>query len=257
MKGFAILKKKYFLPIALVFSLALSGCSTGPASSIAEQEGVIPFLPTSELPSDVNIQPSEFTADLKKLKASYNSFDLKEGPGGRIDYYLNWGDKTYTGAGEQSEKSLLTTRERDLISLAFYAPDIEVLTDGRVNIKFLFKFDPHGKNLLTLCNGVLIEAAGEAIKLPTSVLETCDLETPDDQTRLYQTAGEFSTATEDAEVTRVFGLLAQNTFTVRLVDQNGEEHIFNFDKSRKYPSPQAFFTKAFEAAKAVKMGLGY
>ena len=251
------MKKNAFVPLALIFSLAISGCSAPLDSQTSEHEEVIPFLPTSSLPSDINVQPREFTSDLDKLTSSYNAFDLEEGPGGRIDYYLYWSDKTFTGAGEQSEKSLLTTRERDQISLAFYAPDIEVLTDGRVNIKFLFKFDPHGKNLLTLCNGVLIEVAGEAIKLPTSVLETCDLEKPGDQYRLYQTAGEYSTAAEDAEVTRVFGLLAQNTFTVRLVDQTGEEHVFNFDKSRKYPSPQAFFTKAFEAAKAVKMGLGY
>ena len=243
-------KKAKITALALVVGL-LTSCAA--PETIEDTE--IPFLPTSSFPSGLNTQPSEITNDVNQLKKSFDSYRLKEGPGGEIDYYLYWGDTQYNGAGEQSEESMKANRERDRVSLAFYAPDIDVLVDGRANIKFFLKFDPHGKNILTLCNGMLFEVAGEAIKVPTGMLETCDLEEADDQSRMYFTATDDKT--HDAEIKRLFTLLSQNTFVIRLMDTDHKEYVFTFDKNRDYPSPQAFFKTALEAEKAISLGLGY
>lgn len=241
------------VPVILGLTL-MTGCATAEPAPIADE---IPFLPSSNLPSEIGTQPQEFSSDSNILLKAYKAYRVQEGPGDGIDYYLYWNDKTYNGAGEQSLESKTSNRERDRISLAFYAPDIDVLTSGKTNIKFFLKFDSHGQNVLTLCNGILFEVAGEAIKVPTTMLNTCDVEEYGEQSRMYFTGSEGRSASENNEVIRLFSLLAQNSFTVRLVDQTGKEHVFVFDKDRPYPSPQAFFKTAFEAAKAVSIGLGY
>ena len=67
----------------------------------------------------------------------------------------------------------------------------------------------------------------------------------------------FDEEYNNSNLYRMYQLMAQNSFKVKLVDTVGKEHVFSFDIGSGSPSPQDFFRIAFEAEKAVKLGLGY
>lgn len=249
------MKKKLFA-VTLALVLLFSGCAS-PAVVTPESE-VAPFLPTTSLTVGLGIIPKPFTSDLKKLQKSYEFYEVTEASaGGDLDYSLDWQGQ-FRSVGTLSDEAHASNRERDKVNLAFNAPNIKVYLDGTTSFFVFLTINSQGDEVTAFCNGIVFEVAGEAFKIPGE--EDCFDNAVDDfsfDSFSFFFGDNYSWDSNNAEVTRMFQLLAQNSFRVKVVDTNGKEHVFTYDISREFPSPQAFFRIAFEADLAVKAGLGY
>lgn len=249
--------KKRIIATALALVLLASGCSSPAAETVSEAKAA-PFLPTTSLAEDLGINPKPFTSNLEKLQKSYDFYEVNEASaGGDLDYSLDWAGQ-FNSVGTLSDEGHASNRERDKVNLAFNGPDIDVNLDGSTSFFVFMTINSKGAEVTAFCNGILFEVAGEAFKIPGE--EDCFDNRMDEFS--FDSFGFFfgesyaGTAGND-KVMRMFKLLAQNSFTVKVVDVDGKEHIFTFDKSREFPSPQDYFRIAFEAELAVKAGLGY
>lgn len=248
--------KKRLFAASLAMVLLVSGCASPAAEVAAEVEA--PFLPTTSLTEGLGIEPKLFTSDLEKLKKSYEFYEETEAyAGSDYDYSLDWQGQ-FERVGTLSDEGHASNRERDKVSLAFNAPDIKVYLDGTTSFFVFMTINSQGNEVTAFCNGILFEVAGEAFKIPGE--EDCFDNRVDEfsfDSFSFFFGDNYSWDSENAEVTRMFQLLAQNSFRVKVVDTDGKEHVFTYDISREFPSPQDFFRIAFEADLAVKAGLGY
>jgi hypothetical protein len=248
--------KKSLIAATLAMVLLVSGCASPAAEVVAEVEA--PFLPTTSLTQGLGINPKPFTSDLDKLQKSYDFYEVTEASaGGDLDYSLDWQGQ-FGSVGTLSDEAQASNRERDQVNLAFNAPDLEVYLDGTTSFFVFLTINSQGEEVTAFCNGILFEVAGEAFKIPGE--EDCFDNRQDEfsfDSFSFFFGDNYSWDSENAEVTRMFQLLAQNSFRVKVVDTEGKEHVFTYDISREFPSPQDFFRIAFEADLAVKAGLGY
>jgi hypothetical protein len=248
--------KKSFVAGSLALLLLVSGCASPAVKVVAEVEA--PFLPTTSLTEGLGIKPKPFTSDLDKLQKSYDFYEVTEASaGGDLDYSLDWQGQ-FRSVGTLSDEAHASNRERDKVSLAFNGIDIKVYLDGTTSFFVFMTLNSQGAEVTAFCNGILFEVAGEAFKIPGE--EDCFDNAVDEFTFdsfSFFFGDNYSWESENAEVTRMFQLLAQNSFRVKVVDTDGKEHVFTYDITRKFPSPQDFFRIAFEAELAVKAGLGY
>ncbi len=104
------------------------------------------------------------------------------------------------------------------------------------------------------CNGILVEVAGEAFKLPSS--EACP-------TRSYLDSGvdlEIFSLFGDLGNRRMLMLMSQNPFTIKVVGVDGKERAFFYSGEKgswsKW-SVQDYIRIGLEAEQAVLLGHGY
>jgi hypothetical protein len=218
------------------------------------------------LPLDVELVAKPFTDNVEILKESYSQFKVFESAGdGEEDYSLTY-EKPISSVGILSDAARASNRKRDAVNLVFDAPTVTVYRDGTTSFFAYISLHAEDREVVAFCNGIVFEVSGEAFAFPGE--DACE-ESLYDQYNFDSVAFSFgdhfdNSATygdefvaENSKELRLFQLLAQNSFVVRLVDANAKEHVFSFDIAREFPSPQDLLRLAFEAEKAVKLGFGY
>jgi hypothetical protein len=243
--------------------LITAGCASAPSVPVEESKPEV-FLPKTSLSEDLGLQPEPLTDDPAALLDSYERFEVNEyNSGSDIDYSMTWDESglNFKSVGVLSNDAQASNRERDQVNLVFDAFDISVKMDGGVDFVAFVTLRSKGEEVVAFCNGILVEVKEEAFKFPGSEHGDCEDKLYDefDFDFTVFTFGDksYDEEYENSRTYRMFQLMSQNTFTVKVVDTTGKEHVFIFDVQRDYPSPQAYFRIAFEAEKAVKLGLGY
>lgn len=209
----------------------------------------------TDLPFELGIQPEGFSDDLEVLESAYLEYDIEEGDGDVRDYELRSDER----GGTLSDAAHASRRDRDKVNLVFRKPDLLVMMDGSVFATVLISLSSEAGDIQALCNGLLVEVAGEAFLLGSGV--KC---TNQEAFTGFETAAFTLSDRSNSEVFRAFQLMAQNPFLVRVIDLEGTEHSFTFrDPDEIEPArlresrPQIFLTRAFEAKKYVELGYGY
>ena len=245
---------------AAVAVLLISGCASVVPEQIQEPE-VSVFLPTTSLTEGLGVMPKPLSESKKQLKASFNKYEVDEAPpGSDVDYYLNWGDQISRDL-RLSDTSLEADRDRDKVSLDFDAISLTAFLDGRVELRITMVLVAEAGPITAFCNGILIEVANEAFKLP-SKSPSCLYDETDqydfDLEQFILTPISVNQSDGSAEELRMFQLMSQNTFRVKVIDVDGNEHVFTFDSDRYVNNNFQYFLKtALEAEKAIQSGLGY
>jgi len=258
--GGKAMKKARLTVFSVSMVLLISGCSSSTSSQVEEAEQEV-FLPKTSLVEGLGIQPEPFTDNEKTLRKSFEMFKVYEyASGSDVDYTLGWKDESIKRLGILSDEAKASNRERDQVNLVFNALDIKVYMDGGVELGSFMTLNSKGSEVIAFCNGLLVEVSNEAFKLP-KMYDDCSNNLTDeyDFDSHYELFGDktYDQEYDDSKIYRMYQLMAQNSFKIRLVDTTGKEHVFSFDIERDYPSPQDLFRIAFEAEKAVKLGLGY
>lgn len=264
--------RKSFRGLSL-FALVLvfvAGC-VSPAENDAAVDDAYTFLPTSNLPEGLEALPEPLTDDIADLEAAFSHFDISEGPGGEDDFAVDYVGKfkgnawAFGGTYLSAESS----RDRDQATLVLSAPDIEVTMAGFVTVTWGLQFEDAGdERAKVFHNGLLVEVKGEAFKVQTADrrygLFPVDFEII--RVQLDQSGNQLDLEDWTVFDLRMIELLAQNPFVLKVVDEAGKEHVFDypmvrpsFYDSREYQGwkAQDYFRVGLEAAKAVRQGLGY
>jgi hypothetical protein len=247
--------------------LITAGCASAPSVPVEESKPEV-FLPTTTLSDDLGLQPGPLTDDTAVLTESFEKYEVYENASNDLwcdncDYSLKWDDggRDISRVGVLSNEAQASNRQRDQVSLVFEPFEVKVKMDGVVEFSAYISLISQGEEVVAFCNGILVEVLEEAFKFPGSKYEDCTDQLYDkfdfDLTVFLFGDNSFDDGYENLRTYRMFRLMSENTFTVKIVDTNGKEHVFVFDIQRDYPSPQGYFRIAFEAEKAVKLGLGY
>jgi hypothetical protein len=226
-----------------------------------------PISPKTSLPYDLGVEPNSVTDDVDTLINSYSLFLVDEASSGEKDYSLKY-HRTPDFSTVFSDASIASNRERDRVWLQFKGPSVEVYLDGQTEMSLFLSLYSSSEELIAFCNGIIFEVAGEAFYVPGESSDLCDSHRSDQYTFDYrffyfgekQGTGYTDAVNldeEDPDLTRMFQLLSQNPFVVRIVDTNSKEHVFSCDLSGEFPTPQDLMRFAYEAEKAVKLGFGY
>jgi hypothetical protein len=245
---------------AAVAVLLISGCASVVPEQIQDPEVPV-FLPKTSLTEGLGVMPNPLSESEEQLKASFNKYEVDEAPAGSdVDYYLNWGDLISKDL-RLSDASLEADRDRDKVSLYFDAISLTAFLDGRVELRITMVLVAKAGPITAFCNGILIEVANEAFKLP-SKSPSCLYDETDqydfDLAQFILTPISANQSDGSAEELRMFHLMSQNTFRVKVVDVDGNEHVFTFDSDQYVNNDFQYFLKtALEAEKAIQSGLGY
>jgi hypothetical protein len=215
---------------------------------------VAEFLPKGTITDSVTGTEVAISADPKILRSAFSAVatDIKEGNGSDYDYRFSAG-----GIGAMEYFGQDSNRERDKatfsLGLTFSA---YVNTDLSLSIFMTRRFDNNSiddsdgfsPGREALCNGMLIEAGGEAYKLQSET--SCG--------RLELSGGKYyfdmtTDLVDDFEgLDHMLKVMASGSFSIYMVDDSGRNHEFIFDKSQAAKLKQIL--TAFAAA---QQGLGY
>jgi hypothetical protein len=244
---------------AAVAVLLISGCASVVPEQTQDPEVPV-FLPTTSLTEGLGVMPNPLSESEEQLKASFNKYEVDEAPAGSdVDYYLNWGDLISKDL-RLSDASLEADRNRDKVSLQFDAISLTAFLDGRVKLRITMVLVAEAGPVTAFCNGILIEVANEAFKLP-SKSPSCLYDDTDqydfDLAQFNLTPISANQSDGSATELRMFQLMSQNTFRVKVIDVDGNEHVFTFDIDQYDNDVQYFLKTALEAEKAIQSGLGY
>jgi hypothetical protein len=253
--------------------LVLSGCSDtnlGNQSDFETSQSATPvpsktpeYLFGSKLPHGISpVTPEAIDVDRKALLQSLTFFVVEEGDGSPLDYSYNWED--FQSRSVLSRAAIESNRERDKVELGIFAPTVMVWMDGTTSIILQLKFDSP-QDLKATCNGAVIEVDGFAYKVQSQ--KSC--EDPPGKSDYLP----WIIDSENTHEMRLLGHLGSMPFTIRLLDTDGLEHLFDFNSPSiidsqpecaesidlcKYRlSAQDLIRVAVQASKAVEAGLGY
>lgn len=229
-----------------------------PPADVLESKG---FFPKSSLPTDLNVQPEPVTDDLETLEAAYKKFTVEEYSGeGSTDYRLENNSSAKSFTGKLSDFARESNRERDRVWLTGHTSSITVEMDGETYFRFYMFLKSANDDVYGMCNGILVEVAGEAIELyGGGTCEETEFGFDSHGFTIYQPGKAYI----ENDLRRAFMLMSQNPFVVKIVDLDGVEHIFTFEapetleESSRNRAAQSVIATAFQAEKYVELGFGY
>jgi len=211
------------------------------------------FLPQGKLSFSTPAAEISLTDDAAALKSAFDKVrsDVKEGNGTDLDYEIE-----FPAVGSVIQLGADTGRDRDKSTLTLgLALTLRVPMEGEPYFWLSAHFNAKDAEnsqlgLEGICNGLLIEVAGEQFKILND--EGCGFLEPSASGFYFDYKIFSDTDLENQNLNHLVKVLATGPFSVFLVDAEGNPHEFAFNKADSKE-----FAKIALILKAVETGNGY
>jgi hypothetical protein len=222
-----------------------------------DSESSLLFLPTGEIVDSVPAQEIDLTNDPAQLRRVFESFEVEESDGSTWDYEVDL--ETVRAIYEMGKNS---NRERDKrIFLLEFQLQMRVDMEGTPSLQVMQVFTGSPKSgspefpiLEANCNGTLVEADGEAIRILSK--RACgNAERVDIIGYVFDLGPNLShieSLGNTEELAHALKVMAKGRSAIHMIDTEGNRLKFQFGKTQARQ-----IEKALTAVKAVQLGFGY
>ena len=219
----------------------------------------------SQFPQGVfSIEPGYIDFDSDSLQRALTYFDPQEDRDGTsLDYTYVFNG--YEWLEKESRNSQESNRDRDKTILYLWkSPEVKVFTSGRTQLQLNFRFYTPEGITQGFCRGMIIEVAGRSITLPPLI--PCDSPNPLQDRNIHEY---YFWDVDNQRDNHILRILATNSFVIRLMDENGIEHVFDFELASSIAANQDcdgwscrltahdLFTLGLQTNRAIELGMGY
>lgn len=215
------------------------------------------FLPYGDIIDSIPAQEIVLTDDPAQLRRVFDSFEVEEGDGYTSDYEVALGSvSAIYEMGKRSSRE----REKRTFSLQFrLILFVPMEAKPYLIVVQMFEGSPKSEDtefpiLEANCNGTLVEADGEAIRILSE--RACGKAYPYDTIAYSFDFGPNLSHVEKAgnteELAHALKVMAKGKSSIHMIDTEGNKLEFRFGKTQARQ-----LEKAFTAVKAVQLGFGY